>query len=190
MSPETKAKRAARQRAYRHDPEMGPRINEAHRANRKKRMEEIRSGKRPSPECLSVEYTTWMGIIQRCYNPKNCNYRYYGARGISVCDRWLASYRNFLSDMGRKPSPDLQLDRIDNAMGYGPSNCRWVTSVVNNRNTRSVRFVEWEGKKWTLPDLCDSLGLDRSMVRHRLGYGWSIDEAISVPKGKYIRRSQ
>ena len=63
-------------------------------------------------------------MIQRCTNPKAQNYRHYGGRGITVCDRWRV-YENFLADMGERPA-DLSLDRIDNE-SYEPANCRWAT---------------------------------------------------------------
>jgi hypothetical protein len=77
---------------------------------------------------------------QRCYNPNHRDFKHYGGRGIQVCLRWHESnpngYRNFLSDMERRPSPELSLDRIDNDRGYMPSNCRWATILQQNNNKR------------------------------------------------------
>jgi hypothetical protein len=64
-------------------------------------------------------YRTWQGIKNRCYNPKVKAYQYYGGRGITVCERWLHSFENFLADMG-EPPPGLSIDRIDNDKGYSP----------------------------------------------------------------------
>jgi hypothetical protein len=85
----------------------------------------------------SREYRTWQGIQQRCYNPDAQNFKYYGARGIKVCQRWLESFENFLVDMGRCP-PSLTLERNDNDGNYEPSNCRWATWSEQNRNKRRV----------------------------------------------------
>jgi len=89
-------------------------------------------------EQRTTEYRTWAGMKQRCLNPSNRKYRYYGGRGISICPRWQ-SYENFLLDMGRKPSADLTLDRIDNDGNYEPGNCRWATIAQQAQNQRHRR---------------------------------------------------
>ena len=71
----------------------------------------------------------------RCYNEKSSGYKYYGGRGIQICDRWLESYENFLADMGERPE-GLSIDRIENDGNYEPSNCRWATVLEQNRNKR------------------------------------------------------
>jgi hypothetical protein len=99
--------------------------------------------------CESPTYYSWGTMIQRCTNPTNTNFKHYGARGITVCERWM-SFENFLADMGERPI-GLTLERKENDLGYTPSNCKWATKLEQANNTRlrhdnitgvkGVRFV-------------------------------------------------
>jgi hypothetical protein len=80
-------------------------------------------------------------MIQRATNPNYREYKHYGGRGITVCDRWRNSFIDFLSDMGERPE-GLTLDRIDNNGNYEPGNCRWATSEVQQNNKRTVGRLE------------------------------------------------
>lgn len=82
------------------------------------------------------EYHTWTNMKQRCYNKNTKDYIYYGGRGITVCERWVNSYDNFLEDMGKKPTPKHSIDRTDNDKGYSPENCTWVTFLEQMHNQR------------------------------------------------------
>lgn len=83
---------------------------------------------------MTPEYRTWQGMLCRCYTKSNSGYYKYGGKGIKVCARWRHTFVNFLKDMGKKPSPQHSIDRIDGARGYAPSNCRWATSSEQARN--------------------------------------------------------
>ena len=85
---------------------------------------------------VSDEYRCWSNMKSRCFNPRADNYEYYGGRGITVCDRWVTSYSNFLFDMGRKPSRDHSIDRKDNDGPYSPDNCKWSLMKVQCANRR------------------------------------------------------
>jgi hypothetical protein len=73
-------------------------------------------------------------MLRRCYNPDASNYKWYGARGIVVCERWLNSRTAFILDMGMPPTEKHSLDRINPAGNYEPNNCRWATALEQTRN--------------------------------------------------------
>lgn len=81
------------------------------------------------------EYGVWMNMRGRCGNPKTAAYKWYGARGIKICERW-GSFENFLADMGPRPSPKHKLDRIDVNGNYEPRNCKWTLGAENQQNRR------------------------------------------------------
>ena len=85
------------------------------------------------------EYAAWNTMKQRCENPRLKNFKYYGARGISVCDRWRNSFDDFFADMGPKPTPEHSLDREDNDGDYEPGNCQWATRIEQRHNRRDSR---------------------------------------------------
>lgn len=128
------------------------------------------------------EFITWIALRSRCSNKNNTHYHRYGGRGITVCDRWLNSYENFLSDMGRKPSPQHSIDRIDNDKGYSPDNCRWATRAEQSRNRSSNHRIEFNGRNETILDWARLLG-----IRHVTLYGrlnrckWSVEKAFTEP---------
>lgn len=115
------------------------------------------------------EYRSWVAMKTRCYNKNNPAYKYYGGRGIEVCERWINSFYNFLSDMGVRPSPTHSLDRFPNKNGnYGPSNCRWATKKEQARNTRKNVFLEHNGEKLTISEWAERLNITSSSLHSKL----------------------
>ncbi len=127
----------------------------------------------------TTTYKTWAHIISRCTNLKHNDYKYYGGRGITVCESWR-KFENFLADMGEKPER-LEIDRIDNTRGYFKENCRWITHKTNCRNFRRNRLLIFKGQTRTLIEWSELTGLGESAIRHRLKRGWSIEKALTQP---------
>lgn len=125
------------------------------------------------------EYNSWKSIKQRCLNPKSKSYRFYGARGISMCKRWEASFASFLEDMGPKPDPSYSIDRVDNSKGYYRDNCRWASRLIQNRNRRGAHKILFQGRIMTLREVADALRMDASTIRQRAQrYGISCQESV------------
>ena len=99
------------------------------------------------------EWYAWKGMKQRCHNPRNPAYRYYGGRGITVCDAWRESFSAFLQDIGPRPSIRHTIDRINNGGNYEPGNCRWATKAQQSNNRRGTHYVEYDGMQMTLTSL-------------------------------------
>jgi len=87
------------------------------------------------------EYSIWYDMKRRCYNKRNKAYHWYGKKGIIICDKWINSFLAFYEDMGPKPFPGAEIDRIDNDKGYFPENCRWTTHTENIRNSSIAKIT-------------------------------------------------
>lgn len=122
-------------------------------------------------------YKTWAMMKRRCFNTHDPSYLYYGARGITVCDRWC-DFRNFLADMGDPPSGELE--RVDNNGNYEKSNCRWATRTQQNRNKRNSRLIMANGVALCLAAWAEKTGIDQKKIWNRLKAGWSSERAVGV----------
>ena len=112
------------------------------------------------------EYGIWQSMLQRCHNPNAQLFNRYGAKGLIVAPRWRASFVNFFADMG--PCPDgYSLDRIDNALGYVPGNCRWSDSFQQNQNRALSHWIEWNGERLTVSQWARKLRVTRNTIKHR-----------------------
>ena len=112
-------------------------------------------------------FAVWRSMVDRCTLPTHQSWRNYGARGVTVCDAWRGSFSQFWADMGPTYVSGLSLDRIDNAQGYRPDNCRWATPQQQANNTRSNRIVNG----LTAAQLAQQLGVKRSTMYYRLARG-------------------
>jgi len=155
----------------------------------------LRGGKTTNCGCLKVEkfraritkhgeagsrtHRIWSLMKGRCSNPNLPEYKHYGERGITVCERWQ-SFENFLADMGEAP-PGLSIDRIDNNKGYAPDNCRWATQSEQARNTRRARNLTLNGRTQHMNAWAEELGVSVSRLRWRLDNGWSHERILLTP---------
>jgi len=114
-------------------------------------------------------------MIGRCTEPNHIVYHNYGGRGIKVCDAWLNSFDAFYADMGDKPTPKHQVDRIDNDGDYEPSNCEWITATANIRksshtklNPQQVKEIRWMRRELhlTLKQIADNYGIGTTTVHN------------------------
>lgn len=129
----------------------------------------------------TVEYTTWQSMIARCSNPKSKGFARYGGAGVTVCDRWATSFAAFIADMGPRPTGH-SIDRIDNAKGYEPSNCRWATTTEQVRNRALTFMVDWVGRTLPLAAACEEAELPYHSVWQRINrLGWTVSRSLSEP---------
>lgn len=133
---------------------------------------------------LTPTYQTWQAIKKRCNNPNNVVYRWYGGRGIRMCDRWN-TFAMFLQDMGERPSSRHTIDRIDNNGHYEPGNCRWATREDQANNKRNNRVLELNGNRQTLQQWSRTLGIPQGTLHKRLASRGSL-EASLTPSGTLV----
>lgn len=133
-------------------------------------------------------YNMWKLMLYRCENPKNNAYKYYGQRGLQVCEEWhdFLAFKKWAEET--KPKGDYTLDRIDNNLGYSPSNCRWADKKEQANNRRSNVMVEYKGEAHDLMEWSRLLGFNYKRVHNRMyKLGWSFEKAIAVPPDKKKR---
>jgi hypothetical protein len=128
----------------------------------------------------SRTYKAWIYMKARCEDPSHQNYKYYGARGVTVDPSWRDSFETFFADMGERPA-GMTLDRKESTKGYGPGNCRWATTLEQNKNRTSNVHLTLNGEALILTDWARKLGCKISALRMRLSKGWSVERALTEP---------
>lgn len=146
------------------------------------------TSKLKSTHCMSSNgkrhrlYSIWAQMKNRCYNPNVPAYKYYGDRGITICDEWKDDFIEFYTwAISNGYQDNLSIDRIDVNGGYCPENCRWADAVTQANNTRSNRMLTLNGKTQTLAEWCRELNLDYRVMEHRAWRGWSDEEVLTTP---------
>lgn len=133
-----------------------------------------------SREGASPEYTAWKNMINRCVKPCHTSYKFYGKRGIKVCNKW-EHFQDFLADVGLRPSNQHSLHRLDNKLGYFPANVIWATrEVQDNHRTNNVN-LKFDGRTQTLMQWSREVGIKFSTLYFRLSNGWSVRDLLTTP---------
>lgn len=147
----------------------------------------ISAGKKTHGASGTPEYRVWCMIKTRCYNKNRRDYRWYGADGIIVCDRWLngeggkSGFECFLEDMGPRPSPKHTIERKNSKKNYEPENCEWILAVLQPQNTRQVVKMMYEGEELCLSEVSRRSGIKIGTLGQRIRNGWSHEDAIKTP---------
>ncbi len=137
----------------------------------------------------SMEYRPWANMKSRCLNPKASHYKYYGGRGIKVCERWK-KFQNFFIDMGPRPSNRHSIERLDCNGNYEPGNCCWATIKEQRNNTRASRFLVMKGETKTLSQWSELYNLISETVRYRLSKGWTVEQALETrPRDQRVSKA-
>lgn len=126
----------------------------------------------------SSEYKSWQAMKYRCLNPNCKSYKDYGGRGITIHQKWVDDFKNFLFDMGRKPSPDFSIERINNDEGYYPWNCRWADRRSQSNNRRSSKKVEIDGVEKSYAEWARVAGITTEAFSARMKAGKKGGELI------------
>ena len=155
--------------------------------------------KRSLPKNLNTKYTPyikrlygiWYSMIMRCYNEKFDNYRYYGGRGVIVCDEWKNDYQAFLDwSLANGYADDLEIDKDIKGDGkiYSPETCQWVTRKKNCRNKRNTVKYDFRGKRLCLSEISELTKVPLHILTDRVYAGKkNINEAVSLPINKKIK---
>lgn len=132
-------------------------------------------------------YRIHVDMIRRCTQPQNKSYKYYGARGIKVCNEWLGNegyirFRDWALKNGYKDN--LTIDRINVDSDYSPQNCRWVTTKVQNNNTRANKLLSLGEETHNVAEWAEILGIKRETIGSRLMRGWDDKSTLTKPVRK------
>lgn len=157
--------------------------------------EKVSLSKRRHGHCrrgiVSLEYRAWGSMVRRCHNPKQRVYKWYGARGVTVCDEWRGpgGFDLFLAHIGTAPADQQTVDRIDNARGYEPGNVRWASAREQQRNRSNNRVIEIDGERRCLTEWVQVVGISYQCFYSRVKRGYTEPEAICTPKLGKVRVS-
>lgn len=124
-------------------------------------------------------YDVYRQMIRRCYDPKCKDFPAWGGRGIAVCEPWKSSVLIFSEwAKGSGYRAGVTIERQDNDQGYSPDNCTWIPNAEQARNTRRIRWLEFNGKRQSVADWARETGMPYRRIMARLNMGWSIERVF------------
>lgn len=136
--------------------------------------------------CYTGVHVSWESMMKRCYSKKNGAFKYYGARGIMVCERWHV-FENFFEDMGERPE-GMTIDRIDVNGDYTKENCRWATHAAQANNKSNNQRYLYKGVLYTASELRQFSDVNYDTLRNRLRKGWDVERALTTVASHANRR--
>lgn len=144
----------------------------------------VRCRKYSKEQTGSFLYSTWHGMIQRCYDKNSKSYKNYGGRGIVICDEWRNNYNEFYKwAIKNGAEPHLTIDRINVLGNYEPRNCRFISLEKQALNKTTTRYITYKEQTKTLSEWSKELGINESVIRRRLDkYGYSVEEALGFKR--------
>lgn len=127
-------------------------------------------------------YSIYQGMTKRCYYPDNQNYKYYGGKGIVICNEWKSDFSAFKKwALENGYQDNLTIDRINTNGNYEPSNCRWVSMKEQCNNRTSNHLITYKGKTQNLKQWCIELNLNYGIMESRINrYKWSVEKAFET----------
>ncbi|QOY37065.1 hypothetical protein AWH56_005335 [Anaerobacillus isosaccharinicus] len=127
-------------------------------------------------------YRIWTGMHRRCYDRNADNYKWYGGKGIFICEEWhnFLTFREWSLDNGY--NDELTIDRIDSYKNYSPDNCRWQTQKKQMNNVSSNNILSYEGREYTQSEFAEEFNLKYHTVVNRLRLGWSLKRIVNTPE--------
>lgn len=127
------------------------------------------------------EYNIWLRIIQRCTNPNNQDFKDYGGRGITICDKWRYDFMAFFNHTGKRPSIKHSIDRINNNSGYKPNNVQWSLPQKQANNKRNNHNIIIHYCTMTMSQWAKFVGMDNATLWNRIKNNWPIEKAVFQP---------
>ena len=134
-------------------------------------------------KCHTRLYQIWNAMKQRCSNPKAISYKYYGAKGVTVCQEWQDGFQAFHDwATANGYSDNLTLDRVDANGDYCPDNCRWTTNKEQQNNTSYNRLITYGAETHNITQWAEILNIPRNVLYNRIRRGWDIEKIITTKK--------